>query len=274
MSSFFKNKAVVCLVVITACVILIAGFVSFSGDNPVSSAIKTVFSPVQSLVSKAANAIDDTRTFIWEMKGYKEENERLITQLNEAKKDQRSVAEYREENERLKGLLELQEDIDAYATVAARVISYEPNNWYDTLVLNRGTNQGLQKGNAVITANGVVGKVVAVGANWAQVSSIINVENAVGVRLSRTGDIAVAEGNADLVKQGFCKMSFIDQKSDLIIGDVLETSDSSGIYPPGLTVGTVRELSTDASGNLQAAVIEPAVSFSNLYEVLVVTGMK
>jgi rod shape-determining protein MreC len=274
MSSFFKNKAVVCLVIITTCVILIAGFVGFSGDNPVSSAIKTVFSPFQSVVSKVTNTIDDTRSFIWEMKGYKEENERLITQLNEAKKQQRSVAEYREENERLKGLLDLQEDIDSYATVAAQVISYEPNNWYDTLVLNRGTNQGLQKGNAVITADGVVGRVVAVGSNWAQVSSIINAENAVGVRLSRTGDIAVAEGNVDLVKQGFCKMSFIDQKSDLIIGDVLETSDSSGIYPPGLIVGTVRELSTDASGNLQSAVIEPSVSFSNLYEVLVVTGMK
>ena len=68
-------------------------------------------------------------------------------------------------------------------------------------------------------------------------------------------------------------MTFIDKGSNLIVGDLLETSGAGGVYPAGLNVGAVREISADAMGNLNYAIVEPAVDFSRLYEVLVITGM-
>ena len=93
------------------------------------------------------------------------------------------------------------------------------------------------------------------------------------MKISRTGDVAVVEGDNELYTQSYCKMTFIDKGSNLIVGDVLETSGAGGVYPPGLTVGSVREINADAMGNLNYAIVEPIVDFSRLYEVLVITGM-
>ena len=94
----------------------------------------------------------------------------------------------------------------------------------------------------------------------------IESDNAMGVKVSRTSDVAVVEGDSELYSQNYCKMTFIDKGSNLIIGDILETSGSGGIYPAGLSVGVIREINSDAMGNLNYATVEPLVDFNKLYE--------
>ena len=101
---------------------------------------------------------------------------------------------------------------------------------------------------------------------------LLNPDNAMGVKVSRTSDVAVVEGDSELYSQNYCKMTFIDKGSNLIIGDILETSGSGGIYPAGLSVGVIREINSDAMGNLNYATVEPLVDFNKLYEVLVING--
>ena len=210
------------------------------------------------------NKFTDTTDFIREMNGYKEENARLVGEINELKKQNKDVANYREENERLKETLELQNSLENYSTVAASVIAYSSNNWYDTIQISKGSLAGVAVGNAVITPDGVVGKVVETGPTWSIVSTILNPDNAMGVKVSRTSDVAVVEGDSELYSQNYCKMTFIDKGSNLIIGDILETSGSGGIYPAGLSVGVIREINSDAMGNLNYATVEPLVDFNKL----------
>jgi len=272
MSSFFKRKGVIVAAIITAVVLVCAAIAHFGGTNPVSKVLRTVFSPFQNGFSYIVNKVTDTTDFIREMNGYKEENARLVGEINELKKQNKDVANYREENERLKETLELQNSLENYSTVAASVIAYSSNNWYDTIQISKGSLAGVAVGNAVITPDGVVGKVVETGPTWSIVSTILNPDNAMGVKVSRTSDVAVVEGDSELYSQNYCKMTFIDKGSNLIIGDILETSGSGGIYPAGLSVGVIREINSDAMGNLNYATVEPLVDFNKLYEVLVING--
>ena len=131
------------------------------------------------------------------MNGYKEENARLVGEINELKKQNKDVANYREENERLKETLELQNSLENYSTVAASVIAYSSNNWYDTIQISKGSLAGVAVGNAVITPDGVVGKVIETGPTWSIVSTILNPDNAMGVKVSRTSDVAVVEATVN-----------------------------------------------------------------------------
>lgn len=274
MSSLLKKKSVKIALIVTALVLIMAAVSHFSGFNPISAAVKTVFAPFQRGASYVTNKVIGTVDFISEMKSYKEDNERLISEINRLKRENRDITNYREENERLKAMLEMQKSLDKYATVAATVTAYSSNIRYDTIEISKGALSGIAVGNAVITPDGVVGKVTEVGPNWATVSTILNPQSALGVKLSRTNDVAVVEGDEELYGQNYCKMTFIDKDASLIVGDVLETSGEGGIYPAGLGVGSVREINADSMGALNYATVEPAVNFSHLYEVLVINGMR
>lgn len=273
MSSFFRKKGVQVAAVVTAAVLLCTAIAHFGGVNPVAAGARTILSPFQNGLAYIVNKVKGTTDFIREMKSYKEENERLISEINELKKQNRDVTNYREENERLKEILEMQNEMSGYSTVAASVIAYSSNNRYDMIQISKGSLAGVAVGNAVITPDGVVGKVIETGPTWSLVSTILNPDNAMGVKVSRTGDVAVVEGDDEMYSKNYCKMTFIDKGSNLIIGDILETSGSGGIYPAGLSVGAIRNINADAMGNLNYAAVEPLVDFDKLYEVLVINGV-
>lgn len=272
MSSFFRKKSVQLVSLITAVVLVLAAVTHFIGVNPLSAAARTVFSPFQNGIAYIAGKVKGTTDFIREMKSYKDENQRLVSQINELKKQNRDITNYREENERLKEMLDLKDNLTGYSTVSASVIAYSSSYRYDTIQISKGSLAGVAVGNAVITPDGVVGVVTETGPTWAVVSTILNPDNAMGVKISRTGDVAVVEGDDELYGDNYCKMTFIDKGSNLIVGDLLETSGSGGIYPPSLSVGAIREINSDAMGNLNYATIEPLVDFDKLYEVLVING--
>ncbi len=263
MLKLLKKKSVIAAVFITGAVVLV--FVLMGSNNFAVSAVKTVFSPVLSLTAGVADKVGDFKDYLIEMQIYREENERLTEQLNTLNQSNRDIAELKAENERLNRLLDLKSSLK-YASVGARVVSYEPNNWYDTLVINKGTNNGVKIGAAVISSGGIVGKVTDAGIGWARVSSLLNDETAVGVRIIRTGELAVVEGDSALSSQKYCKLSFFD--GTLSAGDALETTGEAGVYPEGIMVGTVMKVE-----NEEYAVVEPAVDFGDLYEVLVITGI-
>lgn len=268
---FFKNKVVIGLTSVATATIIFAVILNVVPEtNPVSSAIRTVFAPFQKVISAAGSSVNNFTAFIFEMKGYKSENERLVTEINALKREQRSVEAYKAENDRLTELLELKEQLSEFETVAARVIAKNTSGWIDEIEINKGKKEGLMPNDIVITSDGVVGLVTEVGSGWSAVDTIINTEHAVGVRVVRSGDIAIAEGDLSLAKDGFCRMNFISRDAGMVVGDILETSGLGGIYPSGLSVGKIREMKSDNAGSLQYAVVEPFVDFDDIYEVLVI----
>ncbi len=267
---FFKTKAgkVISAVVVFALVMSI--ITRIGGENPLSNIIRTVFAPFQSGVSYIADSVGDTIEFVYEMKGYKQENERLVEENIELKKKTRDDEEYHREIEELRKLLDLKNSISDYKTTAARIIGYGTNNYYDKLELNKGTLSGIKNGDAVITPQGLVGLISETGLNHAIVTTIIADKNATGVKISRTGDIGVVEGDSELSADTNCKLTFVDKNVNIITGDILETSGSGGIYPEGIALGIIRDINMDNSGMLNFATVEPSVDFANMHEVLII----
>ena len=268
--SFLKNRYLKILIVFIA---LVASLMIFSkiGDNPVQNALYSVMSPVFNVGEKAVTPVRKFAHTVKNANSYELEIEELKKQVNALKIENRSREEYITENRRLKELLALKDGMVNSRTITARVISYEPNSWYDTVMINKGENAGIAKDNAVITGLGVVGKVTQVGKNWAKVSTLINISDSVGVKLARTGDIGVVSGDTVLAENKQAKLEYMSNDKKLINGDILITSGLGGIYPSDLSVGKVTEIHSDSAGNLEYAVVEPSVDFSSLYEVLVIT---
>ncbi|MBP3360989.1 MAG: rod shape-determining protein MreC [Clostridia bacterium] len=265
----FGKKLTVTAVIITAALAVFT--IIFGNNNFLVSGVRTIFSPFLSLTSRAAHEIKDMQSYFTELKSYKEENTRLAEENADLKRSGLSVAEYKAENDRLKELLELQDEMEGrFRTTAALVVSYEPNNWFDTIVINKGKWSGISVGDAVVASGGIVGKITEVGAGYSVISTMLNSENSIGVRIVRNGELAVVEGDAELSKNKLCRMSFIEKAGGVNLGDLVETTGSGGVYPSGINVGTVKEIK--AENSVQYAVIEPAVNVSELYEVLVISG--
>ena len=272
--SFFKKKAGMATAAVIIIAAVIAVFSHFSGNNIIAGAIRTIFAPVQSGVSYISASINKQINFIREAKAYKDQNDALIDEINQLKKQNKEVSIYREENERLLALMELQNSMSNYSTVAAKVIAYSSSSRYDSIEINKGTFSGISKGNTVITDKGIVGMVEEVGPNWALVNTILMPGKATSVDVARTDVIGVIEGDAELCYDALCKLTFIDKGANIIVGDILETSGAGGIYPPGLNVGTIRDISADSMGTLNYATVEPIVDFNHLHEVLVINGVQ
>ncbi|MBQ7986794.1 MAG: rod shape-determining protein MreC [Clostridia bacterium] len=271
---FLRNKIVkIITIVIVTCAVL-SGMAYF-GSNPVQRALYTVISPVFNGIYSVVTPVRQFVTNIKEAGNYEKEIKSLKEQVNALSIENKSREDYINENKRLKELLDLKDTtMAAYDTVTARVVSYEPNSWYDTVMLDKGEKGGISVDDIVITSLGVVGRVTDCGSNWSKVSTIINASNSVGIKLSRTGDVGVLSGDASLAQDKNAKLEYLSNDKNLIKGDILVTSGLGGVYPANLTIGKIINIRSDSAGNLDYGVVEPSVDFSSLYEVLVITGMK
>ena len=273
MMRFFKNK-IVALVITIAVVTGALGVISKTGNNFLTNALNTLSTPVQGLFSKVLRPFNEHLTLLDEMKGYKSENERLIKQITELKKENRDIQSYIAENNRLKGLLDLKQKDLKMETVAASVIARDYEKWYKGITINKGSINGIKKGDPVITADGILGLVESVGLNWSKVTTIFDSESAIGARFTRTGDVGVVEGDIELSELGKCKIEYISGTASIINGDILVTSGLGDVYPPELMIGKVSDVQLDAMGKIEYAVVEPIVDFEKIYEVLVVTDFE
>lgn len=271
---FLRNRYTKIIIgVIVVCAVL-SGMAYF-GNNPVQRALYTVISPVYNGVYELVTPVRKFFGYISDAGEYEKEIEKLKEEVTALKIENKTREDYINENKRLKELLDLRDStIESYETITARVVSYEPNSWYDTVMLSKGTGDGINKDDIVITKLGVVGRVTDCGNNWSKVSTIINSSNSIGVKLSRTGDIGVVSGDAEIAQDKNAKLEYLSNDKNLINGDILVTSGLGGIYPPDLPIGKVINIRSDSAGNLDYGVVEPSVDFASLYEVLVITGIK
>lgn len=266
----WKTMVIVIAVISGGCFII----EHFAGFNPASAVVNTVASPIKSGCSYVAHSLNDVRDFVWDMRAYKEDNERLESENIKLKQQARDVSSYQKENEQLKALLDLKTTSDDFTSVAASVVSYSQNGWYRAIELNKGSIHGISEGCAVITPEGAVGTVTEVGQNYCIVTTILDKSSVTGIFVSRTKGTGLVEGDDELAKETKCKLSFLDRETPVIVGDIIETSGSGGIYPEGIVIGTVTKISANRAGALNYAEIDPAVNFDTLRNVLVIIHKK
>jgi rod shape-determining protein MreC len=168
------------------------------------------------------------------------------------------------ENDRLKKLLGLKNTLKIPA-VAAQISGEDSSPWFKTLVINRGSVDGLEEGMPVVASEGVVGQVVKVAAGSSRVLLLTDNASGIAAVVQRSRARGVVKGKGS----GFCSMDFSLREEDVKVGDMVITSGIGGIFPKGLVIGEVTMVKKGEYGIFQTINLRPAVNLTRLEEVII-----
>ncbi len=229
-----------------------------------------VITPFQGAVASVTGWVNDTVDDIVRRNELADENRQLKERVEELEAENQRLSLYDDENKKLSELLEISRKYQEYDTTGANVIAKDTGVWFDSFLIDKGSTDGLENNMAVINAGGLVGRIVSASSVYSNVYSILDSRSSVSAKSLRTGDLGVVTGDYELMKQGLCKMEYIDTDAEIMEGDEIITSGLSDYYPAGISIGYVREIHQDQNGLTKYAVIEPTVDFKHLDTVLVI----
>jgi len=172
-----------------------------------------------------------------------------------------------QENERLKGLLEMQSRYPGAAT-AAEVLYTGRDPFSQKLFIDKGSESGLEPGQAVIDANGVVGQVTRVYSRMSEITLLTDKDHAVPIKVERSGVRAVLFGSGS---GRLPELRFVAPSADINNGDVLVTSGIDGTYPPGLAVAVVASVERE-TGQMFARILARPLAGADRSRYLLVLG--
>jgi len=168
------------------------------------------------------------------------------------------------ENERLKKLLGLKGTLQA-PTVAATVIGEESAPWFRSIVIDRGSVDGLSEGMPVLATSGVVGRLVKVAASSSRVLLLTDYASSISAMIQRSRARGVLKGKGG----GMCSLEFTVREDDVKVGDIVTTSGIGGVFQKGRVLGEVTMVKKGEYGMFQTIDVRPAVNTYNIEEVLV-----
>ena len=273
MFHFFSNKR---LILLLLGVILLVALISFSlrdRDNvsPPERMIKEVVGAGQMVFSVPAQFITGMFDNVDSLLNTYEENKYLKSRLEEFAAVQSEVTDLRSENTELKALVGKQDDLRSYNPIQAQVVARNPDQWEEKMIINKGTDDGVSKNMAVMTAQGLIGKVTLTTSNTATVE-LISTQNP-NYRVSamviggKKNVYGLIEGYD--VERRELLLKRIDADIKLEKGQQVISSGLGGIFPKGIVIGEITEITIDEFGLTQLVYVKPAADFTLLNHVVI-----
>ena len=203
------------------------------------------------------------------------ENEMLKKQVDELTIENTRLQQDRYELTNLRQLYNLDNQYDEYEKTGARIIAKDSGNWFYSFVIDKGAMDGIAVDMNVMAGSGLVGRVVAVGPNWAKVKSIIADDSNVSAMVLSSSDNLIVSGNLKLYNSGVIEFEqLIDSDNVVVEGDKIVTSNISDKFLPGILIGYINTINSDANNLTKSGYITPAVDFEHLEEVLIIMELK
>jgi rod shape-determining protein MreC len=221
--------------------------------------------PFQKLFSSATNVFRGIWENYFNLITVAEENQKLLEQLQAAKALNHQYREAIQANQRLRKLLDLKENIQR-PIIAAQVIGKDPSPWFQSIMVDKGSSDGVVKGRPVVNASGVVGLVVDATDHYAKVMLITDPNSAVDAVVQNNRARGIIKGGTS----GYCVFDYVLRKHTVGVGDTVVTSGMDGVFPKGLPVGQVSEIFKQDAGIFQDVTLEPFVDFERLEEVVII----
>ena len=230
--------------------------------------VQALASPVQSATSRTSGASVGFIRQIVNFRSTANENEELKELLDQAQLELRRTRESRAENERLRGLLDLKEQT-GYERIPARVIARDASVWFNTITINRGSSSNVALNMPVVTAGGIVGRVIAISPWTAQIMLITDEKAAAGAIIGQLGESAALGSVRGGGTSGLVEMRYVSGLQKVEAGDYALTTGQDGIYPPGLNIGEVVEVRRGTATQPHHIYIKPSARLDQLAEVAV-----
>ncbi|MYL50191.1 rod shape-determining protein MreC [Halobacillus litoralis] len=275
MPSLFRRKRL--MIVLVGFIVLVAliGF-SIRDRDSLSTPEKFLHDSVgwmQTIFHKPVSLVDNTIENIQDMFGVYEQNEVLKARLSEYKGVIQENQSLRSEIEDLQETLDKSDSLSDYSPVQATVIARSSDRWFEQMTINKGEEHGVEKDMAVMTSDGLIGKIKSVGAfhSTVQLLSGFDRSNKISawvVREDQDEAFGLIEGYDD--ETGRLLLEEIKLDEELKPGDTVISSGLGGVFPSNLRIGTVEEVVNDQFGLTQTAYVEPFADLFDINHVMVV----
>lgn len=271
----YKNRMIVAFVAIILIVIIGITAGDKVGITRGENLIGNIFSPVQKLFFSLGEGVTNFFESITNIGSLKKENEELKLKVAKLEEQNRMYENLIGQSEYLIREKELLENT-RYNLISAQVVGKEPGNWFNRFVIDKGEKDGVKKGDIVIQAvnsgddviiEGVVGRVIETGDNWAKVISIIDENSNISFKVIRTQDGGILSGGAEGQLSGY----MFDSEADVIKGDKLFTSGIGGVYKANLYIGEVSNVIKEDENLTKRIEVIPAVDFKKIYRVFIIS---
>lgn len=292
MPQFFLNKRLILLLVSVIVLVSLIGF-SLKDDRQLSwpeQFLQDTVSVFQSIFHKPANYVSNVFGNIKDLKNTYEENELLKSRLDEYMQLEADLQDYKAENEKLKAELGEVADLRKYNPIYSAVIGRNPEKWYDYISIDKGEQDGVEPNMAVVTAQGLIGKVKSTS----QFSSTVQLLSATDLKNRISAEVQPAEVNENeqenkeenkettqtnetvtgLIEgydedKGALLLRKIESDVKLVEGQKVITSGKGGVFPQGIIIGEIMEVEPDSYGLEQMAYIKPTANFYDIDRVWV-----
>lgn len=236
--------------------------------NPGRIAISLI-APFQKASSSSIRFLRDIWQHYFFLVHAAKENEYLEKELGKAFERNIQLKELKLSNSRLRSLLNFQEKITD-RVLSAEVIGKDPSPYFKTILVDKGKNDGVEKGMAVVIPKGIAGQITDVSSHYSKVLLIIDHNSAVDALVQNDRARGIIQGGA----AGQCFLKYVLRKHDIAIGNTVVSSGMDGVFPKGLGVGVVSSVIKPKSGIFQEVTVTPYVDFEKLEEVLIVLNPK
>ena len=276
MKRFFQSKGFKNLVVIAAVVFLgvLAAPFTHNASSPITSALGTVFSPLQKLSATISENLSELDVSFESASVYEEENKELKKELAEYRK---KLADYNEMKNKVNSYEEfygVKKQNPDFEFCYGSVLSRDAADVYDSFTLNVGSKDGIEVDDPVIYGEYIVGIVKKVNFSTCVVYTLIDPRVNIGAMESGTREYGYVSGDAALYKNGLCKLSGLDASTSVVGGGVVCTSGAGGVFPDGLLIGQVQAVHNDDISSGFYAEIKPFAELSKISDVFVITSFE
>lgn len=221
--------------------------------------------PFQEVATRVVKTIQDGWWNYFFLVSVAHENKRLLKELGTSRQKIIQQSELEFENQRLRELLGFKRSLPS-PVIAAEIIGKDPSAWFKTVIIDKGSTDGLRRGLPAVSPLGVVGQIIEVSARQSRLMLIIDRNSGADALVQRTRARGIVKGTS----QDDCYLDYVLHADDVRVGDLVVSSGFDGVYPKGLLVGTVTAVDFKGGDFFKDVQITPAVDFDKLEEVLII----
>lgn len=269
------GKYLLLILTILCTLLMLTTFGTDVFNRPLNTVVGYLVVPFQQGIGKLGGWLSNRSEELVQIRTLLDENARLKEEIARLTEENTLLQQDKYELNNLRELMDLNEQYGEYNKVGARIIGRDSGNWYSSFLIDKGESSGFALDMNVIAGGGLVGRITAVGPNWARVTSIISDNSNVSGMTLSTEDNLMVHGDLRMMAENCITFSQLVDSRDLAAeGDKVVTSNISDKYLPNILIGYINTINKDANNLTKSGLITPAVDFEHLEEVLVITDRK
>lgn len=268
-----RFKAFVCIIAALLLGVMLAAVTS-SNSSPASSVFGVVMQPIQKLSATVSEKLSGLGLKFQSSGKYLEEIENLKKQLETYENELVDYEDTKNKLDSYASMLDIKEENPDYQLSPASIIGRDSLDAFYSFIIDKGSSDGVSVNDPVVYGSYVVGVVHSVKATYSVVWTILNPKVNISSIESRTRESGYTTTTAELSLDGKCMLSGLDKSTQISVGGIVSTSGIGGIYPKGLIIGRIVDITENDYDISLNAIIEPGVSITELEDIFVITDFK